>query len=1350
MADIFDNRANQLSSPKKSKNSFKKQAEYYNKTKTFFSESPEGQDLGTTFKQGIQGSSLGQALGFSPTDMTTNVPMSQSLTKAAGTIAGDIPAMTGGATIGGLVGGPVGAGAGAFAFPELIKQIQEYRRKPKKERLLDKISDVAQIPWQTVKQGVVGAATSFAGALAPLIKFSNPAVSRVAKSALGEALVKGGAEFAGMTGSQSVLEGRVPSVRELGENAILLGGMKGVGLAAKGIRAVTPESIKAPIGKAVESVKAKASGLIPEAAKQKVQQYKDSQKYYNLLRKHIGEKNKSIVESQFKWRNELEKAQIKEKLTPKQLEEALYYRQKTGNPSIKGDTYEQLSTRIPKELQKTVDTVIDDHFKTTREFMNKHKYIKDVNPRDALVDKYMPGMYEPSKDFGKVYDKVAKQLKFKNPMAEMKNFLDYQEAFEKAGLKPRFKNIFQMMEGYDRTFARTVSGANMLQDLEGLQSKSDSPIVVTNRTPKLYKIAQQAGFVPFDDFTLRGYTKKGTTSGKPTLMPALVAPEAAGAFKGIFSQEAFKPKSPFLKAYDTLGDMARFGRVRLSFFHFVPLTESSAGALGVRKAFNFRNIAEQGNDLRGNAEFMSDAAEHGLKVEPVERYQRAKKLGAKTQELADRLSEKALKKIPEKVVDVSGKALKAISSPLRTLARAQKYLFEQYHPNLKAVTYQNFIDKAFSELVAEGKAPSAAERTKIKYDMADLTNALYGGQNWEIQRVFNSPQYRKWLSRAIGYPDWCSDYDTRAMTKTGWKYHHELSIGDEIMAFDPKTKNLVWNKLNDMYVNTDYDGDMVQIKNYNRAIMVTPDHTCYVEHDKSRKNLILKAAELNTHHKIPRCADFATSEKEIYNDYLIKIVGWLVTDGHIFKRKRKKVDGTFSSNYEARITQTKPHTVEILKDLGLSFYVDMKNYDHGKFKANYPKYVFRIPTDEVKNIIDAGINAEDKTLTWKFLSKLSKRQLELLYETMMFGDGTGQNRFCGKERAVFYMTLVQAMLGKPTTFYQQEKNCWRTRIVKSKTISCHDKKIISYKGTIWCPSVDTGFWVAERKGLMFITGNTTSAVRQAANVFSGGLKGQNARNYWIKFGVNSVAAHSLLQFMFGGMEQSDKKDYSVKGIRWNPEKARQSVLSPDPIEWFKFPLPDVPVKIGGKMFNPGRDAGTKWKPEGTKLYSHFGKQALEIKDEMYHPFSTLFSKSNPLIQMAWKQVLGSSPSKRDPFAVRSRYVPASRKWEAWDATKKGTPERFVSRAAQLVEDVAPFSMHALKQHGVAPYLATGLASVPISKGTTKYKAEPELEKAFKKNDIKTVNRIRTALKDNGWSDKQIRLIINKARKASKD
>lgn len=126
------------------------------------------------------------------------------------------------------------------------------------------------------------------------------------------------------------------------------------------------------------------------------------------------------------------------------------------------------------------------------------------------------------------------------------------------------------------------------------------------------------------------------------------------------------------------------------------------------------------------------------------------------------------------------------------------------------------------------------------------------------------------------------------------------------------------------------------------------------------------------------------------------------------------------------------------------------------------------------------------------------------------------------------MTMIQTMLGKASTFYKQEKNCWRTRILSDKNkrfISCHNKTTKEiYKGTIWCPSVDTGFWLAEREGLMFITGNTESNVRTMVKAIKGGSKEEVGlyRRFWAGIFTKAMGLTVMANLLMAGFDEDDK------------------------------------------------------------------------------------------------------------------------------------------------------------------------------------------------------------------------------------
>ena len=90
--------------------------------------------------------------------------------------------------------------------------------------------------------------------------------------------------------------------------------------------------------------------------------------------------------------------------------------------------------------------------------------------------------------------------------------------------------------------------------------------------------------------------------------------------------------------------------------------------------------------------------------------------------------------------------------------------------------------------------------------------------------------------------------------------------------------------------------------------------------------------------------------------------------------------------------QSKPETVKILKGLGLKYHIDSSRKEHDGIVCNHDKYVFSVPSEINKLMLDYGLN---NGLNYEFLSLLTKKQLKILYNSMMLGDGIGQNRLIG-------------------------------------------------------------------------------------------------------------------------------------------------------------------------------------------------------------------------------------------------------------------------------------------------------------------------------------------------------------------
>src|SRR5690606_21830540 len=121
--------------------------------------------------------------------------------------------------------------------------------------------------------------------------------------------------------------------------------------------------------------------------------------------------------------------------------------------------------------------------------------------------------------------------------------------------------------------------------------------------------------------------------------------------------------------------------------------------------------------------------------------------------------------------------------------------------------------------------------------------------------------------------------------------------------------------------------------------------------------------------------------------------------------------------------------------------------------------------------------------------------------------------------------------------------------------------------------------------------------------------------------------------------------------------------------FFDFPMPDVYVTVAGEKINIGRDE------QGRLYHMHGGKKFKEILRYFHSPIAALFSKSNPLLQLATKFAMDHTPSEEGIFPVRGVYVDGE--FGPWDGTQKWTKERAWSIAKELTVTSLPYSLQTM-------------------------------------------------------------------------
>lgn len=995
-------------------------------------------------------------------------------------LASDAPAFAGGGALGAVIGGAigsvvpvlgtaVGAGLGSaffgMALPTIIKSsFGEYRgfvKKGGKSSYGDYIESVGRIVKEGGKSGAVGLVTANMGRLIPVLK-KIPVWKKLLGTTIGRKVTAAGLELTGLTGAQALIEGEIPTGEQLLDNTILLAGMRIAHRFGAPIKNLIPESVRTARRRLVQKLPTRIQKPILSIMdySKDIKSEVANKEYFDWLREHVGERESKMVAEQFsikrKGLKRNEKGDLVPKFTPKELEDSIYLRQRTGNPNIEGDTYAKVKSRSSKELQHYTDVVVDDFFKNQKKLINADERLKSINPRDEIKDRYLPGLWEG--DTSKI--KINKNFSLKNAFADRKVFNTIAEAAREAGLKPRFNNIQDFMAAYSDITVKMLADSKLVDHIEKVNAKEN--LIVRSHEGEKHRKAKKLGYVPFEDSFLKRYKgieeyigkevkssfqfeeKKDLSIGEKYLKgkykirpgedvyrvkevpkveyrvkwktaegPVLVHPAFAKAFQGVFNKNIAKPEHKAWQAYDNLANVIRFSWVAFSPFHYGSVFESAMGALKTSEVINLKGLMRNGEKLLNSESFMVDAVKNGVTFKGPIEYRKG-----------GRLVDKMFDSIAKQVGNVSEQVFnskKAVETGSRGLKKVYNYLFDTFHPTLKAVTYNELVNKELMRNINEGKKLSKSETTTIKRDIADFVNNIYGGQNWETAKFFNNKETMKLIRRFIAYPDW-----------------------------------------------------------------------------------------------------------------------------------------------------------------------------------------------------------------------------------------------------------------------------------------------------------------------------TISALKQAGMAGQSGFKGKMGRRYWAKYIINMSLIQGTLKYLFGGIEQKDKRNNSIRGLGWSKDKAAKEFWKGDPSKWYMFPLPDVNVKIGNSIFNPGRGTNER------KLYGHFGKQALEILGWGTKPFQTFFGKSNPIFQLAFQQLLGGTPYEEKLFPTRGKYKHGE--FRPWDATEPYTVGRAVSRGKALVQGVTPFSLSTLTQRGIGPYIGSAGGLFPVSQGMSLRKAEKFVTKALKDRNYNELRRLRKILLDNGYKQKSIKGLITKMKR----
>jgi ribonucleoside-triphosphate reductase len=314
----------------------------------------------------------------------------------------------------------------------------------------------------------------------------------------------------------------------------------------------------------------------------------------------------------------------------------------------------------------------------------------------------------------------------------------------------------------------------------------------------------------------------------------------------------------------------------------------------------------------------------------------------------------------------------------------------------------------------------------------------------------------------------CLSEDTKILTPNGWKMHNEVKMGETIYTFNISKKRIEKKKIRHIFAKK-YSGVMYNLINRSQNQLISPNHRVVRQvfnTDKFVLEPIEEVLKLSSPIAIPVLADNLNKDIKL-SDKQIKLIAWVISEGSIEK----------NGSYRVSIYQKKGKNYKEIKYLLDSFNFE---YSERETKSLGTCNVIRLKPSSSK-VIHKWLGGKIKKIPSDFYN-LSKRQARIFLETYINGDGWREkyrNRITTTdENFLDFLKAISVLAGfnfnvktvKPRGI--SKKLRYVLTLTEVKTDYIQKIRKIDYSGIIWSVNTENETVIAERKGQVFITGNT--------------------------------------------------------------------------------------------------------------------------------------------------------------------------------------------------------------------------------------------------------------------------------------
>jgi len=339
----------------------------------------------------------------------------------------------------------------------------------------------------------------------------------------------------------------------------------------------------------------------------------------------------------------------------------------------------------------------------------------------------------------------------------------------------------------------------------------------------------------------------------------------------------------------------------------------------------------------------------------------------------------------------------------------------------------------------------------------------------------------------------CHSKDTKLLTIDGYKDYTQLNIGDLIPTWNTDLNKLEMKPIKTIHI---YDEkNIITFRNKTSDISVTNDHIMlkYNEYKKEyERKSVCDIKNLHTN-SFPTNINSNNKDYDI-SDNMLRLIGWILTDGRVHDTNlitlyQSKLDGVNTIRY-------------LLRDLQLEYTESQRNRQTtqicGTTLLHKPKisYEFNILSNSAKII--KSILPERNIQKWMY--KLSDRQVKILKESIICGDGTIKKQCDANIKGLMYKRKPEEVIYGQKQFLQNlqglfvthgincslNKNCrdgYYLQIRKSNNQYVYNNNVKEeiYNDKVWCVTVDNHTIFTEKNGKPLISGNSGKDADPEAN-----------------------------------------------------------------------------------------------------------------------------------------------------------------------------------------------------------------------------------------------------------------------------